>query len=315
MKYRSLVVLILGIAVSSDAQKLNAYESGTNEHVLIPGTNISMIPPDMYVLSEEYKGFHNPEDQTSMIMVMEIPGSYYETSSSFTKEKLVDQGMVLTLNKEVKVNGYDGNLLELVQVANDMTFAKSILIYGDSASTTMINGVYLKDSESLGEQINESITSTVVNKHLNIDPRGALDYNLNESAGNMQFHSVVGNAMLFSRDGIIPTQSPERVILATDKAFVKVTVEDKKAFCMARVKSYPYEFQIIESKGIEEIELDGMKGYGLYALKGTDEEKEMYQAIVFNDTGGYYVFVGTYLTGDEHAMQDILKVIQTFTRD
>ena len=315
MKTGLLIIGILMLTMSSGAQDLNAYASSTDEHVLIRGTNISMIPPDNYVLSEEFKGFHRPEDETSMIIVMEIPQSYYEVSASFTREMLVEQGMVLSSKSEVKVNGYNGDLIDLIQVANGLTFSKLILIYGDSFETTMINGVFLKDSTVLAEKITQSVKSTVVNTHIVVDPRGDLDYNLTESQGNLQFHSVVGNAILFSRDGVIPTESPERIILATDKSYEKSEIADKKEFCVARVKTYPYEFQIMTDRGVNEIELDGLKGYELYALKGTDQEKEMYQAIVFNDSGGYYVFVGTYLTGDENAERDILGVISTFKRD
>lgn len=315
MKTGLLIIGILMFTMSSRAQDLNAYASATDEHVLIRGTNISMIPPDAYELSDEFKGFQNPEDQTSMIIVMEIPQSYFEVSMSFSKEMLVEQGMVLTTKDEVKVNGFDGDLIELIQMANGLTFAKLILLYGDSMTTTMINGVYIKDSTQTGEKIIECVKSTVVNTHMVLDPRGDLDYNLTETQGNLQFHSVVGNAMLFSRDGVIPTESPERIILATDKVYEKTQIADRKEFCVARVKTYPYEFQIMTDRGVNEIELDGLKGYELYALKGTDQEKEMYQAIVFNDSGGYYVFVGTYLTGDENAERDILGVISTFKRD
>jgi hypothetical protein len=227
---------------------------------------------------------------------------------------LIDQGMVLVSKNITRVNEYDGELIELIQVSNGLTFAKLILLYGDSMSTMVINGVYLKDSTLLGRAIVECVKSTVVSPQLNVDPRAELDYALPESAGNLIFHSVVGNAMLFSRDGVIPTESLERIILATDKSFAKVEIADKKQFCMDRVKSYPYNFQIIASRGIDEVELDGLKGYGLYALKGTDEEKEMYQAILFDESGGYYVIVGTYLTGDKNAEADILRVVDTFKR-
>jgi hypothetical protein len=313
MKQLYIAIAVLSLASSSIAQTLNEYGSATDDHVLIRGTNISMIPPSAFLPSEEFKGFQRPGDQTSMIIVMEIPQAYSEIAIGFTREMLMDQGMVLISKNNTEVNGYDGELIELIQVSNGLTFAKLILLYGDSISTMMINGVYLKDSTQLGQSIEESVKSTVVDKLLNIDPRAELDYNLDETAGNLIFHSVVGNAMLFSRDGVIPTESPERIILATDKSFAKAIIPDKKAFCIARVKSYPYDFQIIEDRGIEEIELDGLKGYGLSAIKGTDQEKEMYQVIVFNDTGGYYVIVGTYLTGDKDAEADILRIVETFS--
>jgi len=40
--------------------------------------------------------------------------------------------------------------------------------------------------------------------------------------------------------------------------------------------------------------------------------KKMYQVILFDKNGGYYLFVGTYLTGSEDAVSDIKNIIQTF---
>jgi len=40
----------------------------------------------------------------------------------------------------------------------------------------------------------------------------------------------------------------------------------------------------------------------------------MYQVILFDNEGGYYLFVGTYLAESEDAVTDIKNVIRTFKR-
>lgn len=274
-----------------------------------------MVPPVSFQSSSNFKGFQNPIDQTSMIMAMEIPGPYSEVTKGFNSEMLKTRGMELKSKKEIKVADFNGLLLELEQPANGMVFSKQIIIYGNEKSTTLINGVHLKDSLQLGERIKESILSTIVDVDLKSNPRKALNYSLNESVGSLKFKSVIGNGMLFNRDLKIPTESIDKATLLTDKSFAEVEIEDKKLFCISRLKKYPEDYSVITSKGINEIEIDNLKGFELFARNNENENEVMYQVILFNKEGGYYLFVGTYLAENEKAVTDIKSVIKTFNRE
>jgi len=112
-----------------------------------------MIPPASFETSSNLKGFQNPIDQTSMIIAMEIPGPYMEVTKGFNSEMLKTRGMDLITKKQIKVAEHNGLLIELEQPANGMMFSKQILIYGNEKSSTLINGVCLKDSLQLAEKI------------------------------------------------------------------------------------------------------------------------------------------------------------------
>ncbi len=273
-----------------------------------------MIPPFSFEPSSNFKGFQNSKDQTTMIMVMEIPGPYSEVSKGFNSEMLKTKGMELKSLKKVKVADYDGLLIELDQSANGLIFSKQILIYGNNKSSTLINGVYQKDSLQLGKRIEESILTTFVDSELESNPREALNYKLDENAGSLKFHSVIGNGMLFNRDLKTPTESVDKATLITDKSFSNIEISNKKLFCISRLKKYPEDYSVITSKGINEIVLDDLKGFELFAKNNDRESEEMYQVILFDDNGGYYLLVGTYLAGSKNAITDIRKVIETFKR-
>ncbi len=273
-----------------------------------------MIPPVSFEPSSNFKGFQNSKDQTTMIMVLEIPGPYSEVSKGFNSEMLKTKGMELKSLKEVKVAEYNGLLIELDQPANGLIFSKQILIYGNDKSSTLINGIYQKDSLQLGKKIEESILTTFVDSKLESNPREALNYKLDENAGSLKFHSVIGNGMLFNRDLKTPTQSEDKATLITDKSFSNIEISNKKLFCISRLKKYPEDYSIIPSKGINEIELDNLKGFELFAKNNDRENEEMYQVILFDDNGGYYLFVGTYLAESKNAMTDVRNVIKTFKR-
>jgi hypothetical protein len=86
-------------------------------------------------------------------------------------------------------------------------------------------------------------------------------------------------------------------------------------FCISRLKKYPDDYSVIPSKGINEIELDNLKGFELFAKNNDKENEEMYQVILFDENGGYYLFIGTYEIGSEQAISDIQNIIRTFERN
>lgn len=307
-----ITTLFLTISLITFGQELPKQK--TNEHQQIKGTNIYIVPPLSFELSNNFKGFQNPKDQTSMIMTMEIPGPYSEVTKGFNSDMLKAKGMELKSKKEIRVAEFKGLFIELDQPANGTVFSKQILIYGNEKSTTLINGIYLKDSLLLGEKIKQSVLTTFVESDFKINPREALNYSLDENVGFLKFNWVMGNGMLFNRDLKTPTESADKATLLTDKSFAKVEIENKKIFCISRLKKYPEDFSMISAKGINEIEINNLKGFELFAKNNDKKNEEMYQVILFDNNGGYYLFVGTYVKGSDNAITDIKKIILTFRR-
>ncbi len=295
------------------AQSLNDLKAPTEDHQQIPGTQVYLIPPEGFDSSPNFKGFQNPADPTSMIIAVEIPGPYAEVSAGFKEDQLLSRGMDLKTKKDIQVNGFQGLWIDLDQEANGMSFSKHVLIYGDSLATMLINGVFVTDSVQLGKAIRESLQTIVLDRELEVNPREILDYTLDESGTNLRYLNVMGNAMLFNRDGLTPTESEDKATLIVDKSFAEVNITDPESFCVSRLSQYPNSFEYMREHGLEEIEIDGLKGYGLYALNEKLEE-EAYQLILFREEGGYFLFFGSYKPEAEQAKADIMKLIKSFKR-
>lgn len=315
MKWILFLVAGLLLIPFLSAQQFNDLDSPSSDHLQIKGTQVFLVPPDRFSPSTNFKGFQNPEDPTSMIMLVEIPGPFGEIAKGFTEDQLAAGGMTLHKKEPIKLNTFEGLWINLDQEANGMSFSKHILIYGDSSATTLINGVFVSDSVDLGEAIRQSLLTTVVDLETVADPRGTLDYKLDETGTGFQFLNVMGNAMLFNRDGRIPSESEDNAMLVVDKSFAQMEfdAEAKENFCISRLDQYPEPYTYDEEKGLDPIELDGLTGYGLYALNANEEE-EVYQVILFQEEGGYFVFFGSYAVGAEQAKADLKKLIQSFER-
>lgn len=243
-----IVITLLLVSVSFVGLAQQLPKEKTQNHQQIIGTNIFMVPPDSYSVSSNFKGFQNPLDPTSMIMIVEIPGPYSEITKGFNLEILKARGMELKTKKEITTAGFNALLIELDQPTNALTFSKHILIYGNEKSTTLINGIYSKDSLQLGKKIKQSVLSTFIDTNLKSDPRAALSYSLNENNGALKFKAVMGNGMLFNRDLKTPTESIDKAMLLVDKSFGAIEIENKKLFCISRLKKYPDDYSVIPSK-------------------------------------------------------------------
>ena len=304
-----LCLLVLSVPVF--AQSLNEHEAPTAEHQLISGTKVYMVPPAGFELTEQFKGFQNPTDATSMIMVVSIPGPFDQITAGFAEEAMAERGMKLLDKKKTTVNGKEGLLVEMDQDANGMTFTKSILIYGDAAETTMVNGVALKDSIALFKRIKESVHSTFFSEEMEADPRAELAFEVDETAGNLQFVSVMGNAIMLNRDGEIPTQSEDKLNIIIDRSYADQDFADRKAFVIKRFGQFPGGYEMASGSSPQEITLAGMDGYELLAVEA---EEELHLIILFDEKGGYFVIAGMYPPDSEQAKTDFKAIVATFTR-
>ncbi|WP_273443826.1 hypothetical protein [Neolewinella agarilytica] len=303
-----LCLLVLSVPVF--AQSLNEYEAPTAEHQLISGTNIYMVPPLGFELTEQFKGFQNPTDATSMIMVISIPGPFDQITAGFAEETMAARGMKMLGKEKTTVNGKEGLLIEMDQDANGMTFTKSILIYGDAAETTMINGVALKDSVALFGRIKESVHSTLFSEKVEVDPRAELSFEVDETAGNLQFVSVMGNAIMLNRDGKIPTESEDKLNLIIDRSYADQDFADRKAFTLKRLAQFPGGYKIASEDFPREVSLAGLNGYEL--LAGKADEEELHLIILFEEDGGYFIIAGMYSPESEQAKTDFRAIMNTF---
>ena len=285
----------------------------SENHIQIKGTNIFMVPPENFEPSADFKGFKNPADQTAMIMAVKIPGPYNDVIKGFNDKTLATRGMELLSKKEVKVVGLSGSLIKINQPDGSVIFSKHILIYGNEKGTTLINGAYLKDSVALGERIKASILSTTVDNELKVNPRESLNYLIDETVGSLKFYSVVGNGMLFNRDLKIPSESPDQANLMIQKSTGKLMINDKKQFCLSVLKKYVKNYKLTRDKKIQQIVINGLTGYELFAQNKDHKNEELYQVVLFDENGRYYVLLGAFAVGSESAFTDIKNVIQTFS--
>ena len=281
--------------------------------VNIKGTRVWIVPPHGFAESTTFKGFKQVNSESSMIMINEIPGPYSEIIKGFTENRLATGGMKLKQKESILVGNKESLWVEVEQSGSGKTYSKIILITPQPGSTLLLNGVYPIDSLKVGVEIRQSFQSLYIDTLMKIDPRNELDYSLYEQAGHFVYVGVIGNGMLFNRDGLTPTRSGDETMLVTDKSYIKQTISDRRAFSISRLKQYPQKFEWLNENGVADISLDGLEGTVTFG-RSPGSKEDIYQVLLFGDDGGYCLLVGTYPTSHPESLKDIKAVFQTFKR-
>jgi hypothetical protein len=86
---------------------------------------------------------------------------------------------------------------------------------------------------------------------------------------------------------------------------------------LQRVKQLPYQnIEVDTKKGVNEVEIDGLKGYQLYAtgVAPKESDKELLHQIILFDHDSYYIMVATYKNPTEEKISATNQFAKTFKR-
>jgi hypothetical protein len=285
----------------------------TDQHQNIKGTKVSVIPPNGFTDGLNFLGLQQTESGSS-IMILDIPGPYSETSKGITKENMLSKGVEMKKIETLTINGLPAIFATGTQNAYGNIYTKFILVFGTDNETIMINGVYPENLKKVGDEIKKSMLTVFYEHDKKINPFEALDYSIDISETKLKFGKSMSNSLIFSVDGQVPTASSDKTNLIVAKSFSQITAEDKKLFCINRLKQTPIEIENIEYTN--EITIDGISGYEIYAKgknKKSSETENIYQVILFSDKL-YYILFGTTNDETDKSMDEIKKAVITFKR-
>lgn len=312
MTRRILTTFLVFISLTVLGQK-KIENKLTDEHQNIKGTKVSLIPPKGFTDGINFLGLQQTESGSS-IMILDIPGPYSETSKGITKENMLSKGVEVKKIENLTINGLPAIFVTGTQIAYGNIYTKFIFVFGTDNETMMINGVYPENLKKVGDEIKKSMLTVFYEADKKINPFEALDYSIDVSETKLKFGKSMSNSLIFSVDGQVPTTSSYKTNLIVAKSFSQITTEDKKMFCINRLKQTPIEIENIEY--INEITIDGISGYEIFAKvknKKSGETENIYQVILFSDKL-YYILFGTTNDETDKSIDEIKKAVKTFKR-
>ena len=130
------------------------------QSVRVPGTTVTLAPPEGFSLAQQYPGFERPEAQAS-IMVTELPGPAGDMIRSMTGPALAGKGVTLVSARDAVIKDKPARLLHVRQKTTTGEALKWILIAGDATTTIMIVGTFTEGvSPGIGDVIQQSLLTT-----------------------------------------------------------------------------------------------------------------------------------------------------------
>ncbi|MEX0812928.1 MAG: hypothetical protein WD048_11985 [Chitinophagales bacterium] len=153
---RQLSLIVFLAIYTCFSLQLFAQES---DRISVPGSKVSMVPPEGFELSNEFQGFIHLAS-SSAIQVTEHPGvNPAAMKFSFTEEVLEPQGITLEGKEEVKTNaGVPASLILVSFTVEGMDFERYIFITGDHNNMYIINANYpVMTKELIQDKMKESL--------------------------------------------------------------------------------------------------------------------------------------------------------------
>jgi hypothetical protein len=180
MKY-TLAFLILCLFTSCSSSKAEAQEkqsklevtnSLTSEHIKIPATGVSLIPPIGSELSSVTTGFE--KDGIPIVVVIDHPNSSYEIElANNNVEHIKSRGGKDISKEEIVINDFSATLFSMQM---NPTAAGLSLIIGNSSSAAVIMAVCPINDSIAYEQIRESLLSVYYEQGTVSDPTDRMDF-------------------------------------------------------------------------------------------------------------------------------------------
>jgi hypothetical protein len=283
----------------------------------VPGTKVSLAPPDDFESTTQYPGFAM-KSTGATIIVNEMPAPFSELAKGMTSENLATRGMKLIEKTNVDVASREGKLLYVRQSAGGIEFLKWMLLFGTEKESVMLLATFPAEFEKdLREILRKAILSATWDLNAKVDPAEGLTFSVKESA-DLKVAGKIGNMLALTRNGVMPQTNPaEPLFVVGSSASEDWTVPgDKAVYARERfIKAGPLSDATLTSE--RSIKFDGLSGYLLEA-EGRDKKTGValyaMQGMLFT-TDGYYVlqaFVG--VEEKEKYSKVFLTILKSFKR-
>jgi hypothetical protein len=188
----------------------------TDGHVRVPGTRLSMIPPEQFALTHSFTGLLKM-DGTAVIQVYDLAdGNFYADGLSFTKEQFEKKGAKVLVIRDIKVDGFPA---KFCYMEGDSAKRILALVFGDSTFSTTLIGLYPDTATSTGQTIRDAFASISYNKSQIISPFETAPFRLDTIASPFRFAEYNKPIFIYSLDGKEPLQG---------KPFVTITPYPRK---------------------------------------------------------------------------------------
>lgn len=252
----------------------------------VPGTSVTLDPPEGFTLSEQFPGFS--DGAIGSIMVTELPVSAVEMQTQMTAEAIASRGMT-ELGRETHGKAV---LVKVAQATGDgRTVHKWMRIDGDPERTVMVVGTVL-EGDARVEAVKQALqTVTLAEKPTEPHP-ATIAYAITPAKG-WATAGTLQTMQLFSLGGKAPPLADDEPRFMVGPSVSPVDLTDLEGFAQQRLAQLP--FQGMHGDSVETLTVGGRPAVELTATgkaPGNEVQRVIYQLVVAQEDGTYHLAVG-----------------------
>jgi hypothetical protein len=276
----ALALLVPNVDPAEDANPLR-----------IPGTAVSLVAPEGFVIAEDFPGLKHP-DTLSSIVVSEVPLSATMMRASLTPENAAKRGMVVSGSETVQLGDEDASLYSIVQNVQGSVYHKWMIVFGSEEKTIMVVATFLeKYAPEMSEPAKAALLSVSRDPDAPLDYFEGLSFQIEESS-RLKIVRRVGNMITLGGNDEPGAPDLPDLLYLIGSSFEAAT-GDVKGFSERRLKaSYGVvDIEIVEGRPVT---IAGLEGYEIVATASDEDSADpltLYQAILPGEDV-YYIAYG-----------------------
>ncbi len=265
------------------------------EYVTFPAVGVRLPRPEGFEEADSFHGFVQP-NAFSSVMAVSVPGPYEECTAGFTAQKMRANGWTLLSKEEVEVDGLTGVLIHFQQPGpGGGVFLKWLLVFGNQRKTTIITATFPK---FLKGEFSAELRGVVVGTQLDNSPPPApgSDAPFTVVASKklkLTPNISVGKSLIYTKDGVIPGESPGDPFFIVTPSLGNVAVDDEREYALRHLHQTAAT-KIVSVTSTQPITIDGLDGFESLADAEEDDSAApliLYQVMLF-DGASYIAIVG-----------------------
>jgi hypothetical protein len=262
----------------------------------VPGTSVSITPPEGFQPSKLFSGFEQQNSGASIVVIeMPVPKEAIPKTLALlsSPETFKSKGMRVIESKDITIAQRPGKLLLVSQPAQGIPFLKWIVVMSEGDSILIVTAPFPESSSTaLREPLRQAITTLSWTTSKPDRLLEGLPFSF-QTYGDLKVSGRLSNAIMLTRNGSKPPIPPSEPLLVLGSAYSQTRIGDIDKFSRTRLQQTPSVRDLVETSGQSTI-ISGQKAFELIA-QGLDPQTKqpltVYQVIIATDQT-YYILQG-----------------------
>lgn len=221
-------------ALTLSAMVMMFADTSSAQPVRIPGTKVTLSPPEGFSVAQQYPGLERRDVQASM-MVTELPVPAVDMMRSMTAPALATKGMILISARDITINQSPARLLQVGQKAATGEVLKWMLIAGDTQTTIMVVGTFREASSEIGDAIRQSLLTVSWGSAQPSSAFEGLSFRLTPT-GKMKLARRLSNMLMFTESGTTGSRGATEALYLAGHSLGQGQITDVQGFAESRAK-------------------------------------------------------------------------------